>query len=186
MPKELPSPKLLRKLLRYDADTGRLFWRERMPNMFGQSGYGGSTGQCSRWNARHSGAEALTNIDAYGYRAGRIMGQLYKAHRVVWCIETGGQIFGQLDHVNGDRLDNRMCNLRVATSLDNARNAKKSARNKSGSSGVWRNGKVWVAQIGGGKNREYLGSFREKSDAIEARTDAEIRLGYHKNHGRDA
>ena len=66
--KSLPSPEMLNKLLRYDAETGKLFWKERHPSFFE-----GCEIKSKRWNNRFSGKEALTAIETYGYKHGHIL-----------------------------------------------------------------------------------------------------------------
>lgn len=184
MTSELPSPELLRKLLRYEPDTGKLFWRERTPDMFADSGYGGSDGCCARWNSKHALSEAFTSKDSSGYFRGRVFGVGYTASRVIWAIHTGVAPVLHIDHINGIRTDNRFANLREVSAHENTKNAKKRCDNKSGYSGVTMQGGSWIAQIGGGKTRKYIGSFKTLEDAITARKEAELKYNYHENHGR--
>lgn len=77
----------------------------------------------------------------------------------------------QVDHINGDRLDNRRSNLRIVTSLDNNKNHSLNKRNTSGYNGVYydkRSGK-WVAQASINNKTTYLGKFATKEDAINCR-----------------
>jgi len=80
-----------------------------------------------------------------------------------------------VDHINHDTFDNRRCNLRVCTSAENTRNKKLSPRNKSGISGVRRNGSKWTAGIGVDMKYVHLGTFSTIEGAIKARKDAEIK-----------
>lgn len=92
-----------------------------------------------------------------------------------------------VDHINGNGLDNRRCNLRIVDKVGNSRNTKLNVRNTSGKSGVaYREdtGK-WRAFIGAEGKILCLGSYDTKGAAIAARELAEIHLGYHHNHGRD-
>lgn len=83
----------------------------------------------------------------------------------------------QIDHINGNRLDNRECNLRTCTKATNARNRTLVCNNTSGSSGVtWLKGReMWEAYITINKRWLYLGAYRIKQDAIDARHEAEIK-----------
>jgi len=97
-----------------------------------------------------------------------------------------GHFGGQVDHINGDRSDNRWQNLRVVSVKENCRNRAKSGTSTNAVMGVtWRrqNG-MWQAKIGGTKNRQHLGWFDNHEDAVRARKSAEKRAGYHANHGR--
>ena len=122
-----------------------------------------------------------------GYRRIYLTGKLHPAHRLVWIFHNG-QIpeDRQIDHINGNRLDNRIENLRLVTHLENHRNKKHSSRNKSGVTGVdWKKERNrWRATIGfGGAHFRFLGYFKKFEDAVKARKQAEIEIGYHPLHG---
>ena len=179
------TPEFLRKILRYEPDTGKLFWRERTPDMFANGRYSAKRA-CAAWNGKFAGKEALTAIGSEGYRHGRVWGRELIAHRVIWAIHHGEWPKNLIDHENRVRSDNRITNLRGATNRDNQRNQKRPTSNTSGVTGVsWhRRDKKWVARINDETGRKYLGAYTEKSDAITARRTAEKLLGYHPNHGR--
>jgi HNH endonuclease len=92
---------------------------------------------------------------------------------------------GEIDHINGDRSDNRWENLRDATHAENHRNMRISKRNTSGRVGVsW--GKAqqqWQAYISMDGKLLHLGFFGSWDDASSAREAAERHLGFHANHG---
>lgn len=114
--KPLPSPEVLRQLLRYEPDTGKLFWLHRAADLFP------SKSAAKSWNARFAGAEALATDNGQGYLAGRINGRPLKAHRVVWAISYGEWPIGEIDHINGNPGDNRIANLRAVGRTENTRN----------------------------------------------------------------
>jgi hypothetical protein len=179
MPQDLPSPELLRKLLRYEPDTGKLFWRKRTPEMFS------SDRHCVSWNARLSGKEALGSDNGMGYKQGGIFNRKYFAHRVIWAI-VYGYWPDQIDHKNGIRHDNRIENLRSVPQHDNLKNKKKPVNNTSGVVGVcWskKDGK-WKAQIQHNKINNNLGMFDRFEDAVSARQQAQSNLEFYENHGR--
>ena len=182
MPKPLPTPELLRKLFRYDPETGKLFWRVRAADLFAD----GNQGRCAAWNTRYAGKEAFTSCDGKGYMGGRIFNRAALAHRVIWTIEMGAWPEDQIDHINGVRNDNRIVNLRAVTSTENNRNARLSARSKSGVLGVWWNkaANKWRAGIRSGGKDVHLGTFTCFDSAVAARRRADIKYGYHENHGR--
>lgn len=123
-------------------------------------------------------------INQRGYRYIMYKGVHYHAHRIAWFMMHGSwpKI---MDHINGIRDDNRLCNLRDVDRAENTKNAKIYKSNTSGQQGVYwhKNNKNWVAGIRSGKNRIHLGNFTEKIDAIAARKKAEKQFGYHENHG---
>ena len=186
MSKPLPSPELLRKLLRYDPETGELFWRERDDSIFSDGGHGGRCGAACRWNGKWAGKQALSYVNKNGYKVGGIMGGVYKSHRVIWAIIHGAWPIRQIDHINGCKYDNRVENLRVVDHQENMKNQPLRSTNTSGVSGVgWnRRTKKWCANISSGGVQNYLGEFQDKGDAIAARKEAEVEYGFHENHGR--
>lgn len=84
----------------------------------------------------------------------------------------------QVDHINGNGLDNRRCNLRLCTQAENMRNKRKRSKNKSGFKGVcWhRKIKKWQAAILGNGERRYLGYFVDPADAARAYDKAATEL----------
>ena len=186
MTKPPPSPELLRKLLRYEPDTGKLFWQERTPDVFTVTPGRASDLKCKMWNTRWAGKEAFTADKGNGYKHGRIFGENYYTHRVIFAIVNGHWPRDCIDHINGDMADNRICNLRAATRSENARNQKMYSTNTSGVVGVVWDKSIgkWAPQIQAGGCNIKLGYFADKSEAIAVRKAAEIEFGYHANHGR--
>lgn len=180
MPKDLPPPELLRKLLRYKPETGKLYWRERPRSMFS------SENSFKVWNARFAHKEAFTSSIRKGHKSGGIFGTLYLAHRVIWCMHYMRPPSHQIDHINGDPQDNRICNLRDVPQGVNGKNQKARTNNQSGVTGVcWhKRENKWRADIRVNGRQKHLGYFAEFSDAVIARLRAELDYGYHENHGR--
>lgn len=89
-----------------------------------------------------------------------------RMHRQILVVPPGIEI----DHINGDGLDNRRCNLRVATTIENARNRPLRRDNQSGYKGVYwsKEHRVWRASIRVNKRLVYLGSFETKVLAAHA------------------
>jgi hypothetical protein len=169
----LPSPELLRQLLRYEPDTGKLYWKARPRGMFERERL------WKAWNTKNAGNEAFT-FSRNGYLIGCLLGKAYKAHRVVWAILHDEWPATYIDHLNRNRSDNRPCNLRLANSLQNARNASRRVDNPSGYKGVTfdsRSGK-WRARINTGRKCEFLGYFTDRDAAHDAYASAAHR--YHK------
>lgn len=117
-------------------------------------------------------------MDTHGYRGGKIFKTRHLAHRIIWAIQKGVHPTGPLDHINGDRMDNRMCNLRAATVAENSRNGAIRASNTSGRKGVtWnRHTKRWQAQIGYAYGKRHLGYFSSLEAAAEAYDRAALEL----------
>ena len=100
----------------------------------------------------------------------------YKAHRLVWLYYYGTWPNGEIDHINGDGIDNRLDNLRECTHQENGRNTKRRIDNTSGKRGVYfdKKNRKWRAYIGiDGRNR-FIGSrYDTIEEAIAARKLAE-------------
>lgn len=158
-PKALPSPEVLRQLLRYDPETGKLFWRERGPEWFTSSG--------RTWNSRYAGTEALAWVMVNGYKQGAVLNRNMMAHRVIWALQTGAWPVADIDHINGDRADNRWCNLREATRTQNNQNRRSIAGRSSKYLGVSRvksSGKWDVRIVVDGKQK-CLGHYDDEMEA---------------------
>jgi hypothetical protein len=172
---------LLRSILDYDKETGFLFWKERPESLFSRRRLHGT------WNTRWAGKRALTAKDSLGYYRGPIFGKYFRAHRVAWAIETGDWP-PQIDHINGDRSDNRFVNLRASDYAQNSKNKGLNRNNTSGVLGVyWSNkDKRWVAQIMADGKCTVLGRFFTLEEAASARAAANVKYGFSENHGRAA
>jgi hypothetical protein len=174
----LPASRL-RNLLRYNPESGSIVWMERGASEDDRPS------RRATFNKQFAGKEAFTAISC-GYRVGRVFDRMYKMHRVVWAIYYGEWPEKNVDHINGNKLDNRIQNLRLVDHVENARNAKTHSHNTSGHRGVhWYKayGK-WSAYIQVKGRNICLGYFLEKQDAISARLAAEEKYNFHENHGR--
>ena len=185
MSKYLPTPETLRKLLRYEPETGLLFWRERSAEWF-KDGSQTSLHNSAAWNGRYSNKEAFTSNHSSGYKHGQIFKKQHKAHRIAWALYYGVWPSNNIDHINGVRDDNRIENLRDVSMSQNSRNSAMSSNNTSGVCGVHLDKRCnkWVARIALGKNRKRLGSFENIQDAAAARKTAEIEHGFTERHGK--
>ena len=107
----------------------------------------------------------------HGYVSGGINGSRVKLHRLITNCPDDKLV----DHINHDTLDNRKSNLRICTSSQNQMNTNTRIDNTSGVKGVnWNKSKErWQAYITIDKKYIYLGTFKNKDDAIKARNEAE-------------
>lgn len=178
---------LLRRLLRYDPETGRLYWLPRPLEMFANTGCGGAEGNAARWNGKCAGKPALT-AKCRGYYHGPIFRQKYYAHRVAWALHYGAWPEGEIDHINHDHADNRIANLRVVSRQENCLNQPQPRTNSSGVTGVYwdKNRKLWLAAIQVDGRARHLGRFADIQAAIQVRKAAERQHGFHRNHGKAA
>ncbi|WP_047472545.1 HNH endonuclease [Delftia sp. ZNC0008] len=166
----LPTPEQLRELLRYEPDTGKLFWLPRPRELFA------TKRSFSLWNTRFSGKEAFITVGPVGYRYGAVFGHKMYAHRVIWAMQSGSWPRADIDHINGCRTDNRFCNLRAATRAENLMNMSGS-RGASGVKGVslLANG-IFRAEIRAYGKRFNLGRFKTLGEAAKAYAEAAHRL----------
>jgi len=120
-----------------------------------------------------------------GYRSLSIDNTDYLAHRVAWLVMHGALPESSIDHINGVRTDNRIENLRLATTAENGRNQRRPVTNTSGRIGVsWHKQKQkWHSQIVFNGKKRTLGYFADFDMAAEARHKAERLYGFHENHG---
>jgi len=98
------------------------------------------------------------------------------AHRLAWALHHGTWPERQVDHVNGDRTDNRIANLRLATASQNACNSGARRTNKTGLKGVTRAGNRWRATIMIAGKQHNLGRFDSPEAAHEAYAAGAARL----------
>lgn len=179
--KPLPTPETLRQLLRYEPETGKLFWRERTPDLFEDRDHS-ALHSCAAWNAKWAGKEAFTSLNSWGHKRGRIFGISVKAHRVAWAIFYGEWPDGEIDHVNGDPGDNRIDNLRIVSSQQNKWNRGSRPGSLSRFVGVSRSASgKWFGQINVNGKFHYLGTFETEEEAARARDAAAL-----QHHGRFA
>jgi hypothetical protein len=156
--KTLPSIDLLRQLLLYHSDTGSLYWRYRMPDMF-KNGVKGQEASCITWNKRYANTLA-GNLNENGYINIIINKKMFYAHRIIWKLYYGEEPKNLIDHINGNKADNRITNLREATYSQNQINRIK-YNNKSGMRGVvWNNTcQKWQSSIMSKGLQIYLGVY---------------------------
>lgn len=109
----------------------------------------------------------------------------YKAHRIAWLM-TYGEWPDSTDHIDHNRVNNKINNLRSVSHVENSKNMGLRGTNKSGHVGVcWHTkGNKWMAYIHINYKMKNLGLFSDISDAIVARQKASENCGFHKNHGK--
>lgn len=155
------TPERLRELLDYDPVAGQLVWKVH------RNSYGGKV----------KPGVVAGGIGTHGYRLIRVDGYLRQAHRWVWLWHTGAWLDPEvdIDHANGDRDDNHIENLRVASRAQNMWNGKTRADNQSGYPGVAKpKGRdKWDARIIVEGKFHFLGAFDTFEEAVAARKAAE-------------
>ena len=130
---------------------------------------------------RSTGEEAGSLHNA-GRKVVCLFGRTYLYHKICWLLHYGEWPNKEIDHINGNPSDNRICNLRLATRVQNAQNTKLRSDNKSGAKGVRFDKGKWQAEIHFNRKRIYLGRYSTFEKALSVRKEAEIK--YHLEYAR--
>lgn len=176
-----PTTDRLRALLDYNPETGVFTWRWRPRYDFKSRSLWG------QHNTQNAGKRA-GYLSTHGYRYIKIDGELISEQRLAWLYYYG-VLPEQADHENGITDDNRIENLRSVDHVGNARNQKIRSTNTSGATGVrrdYKNPNIWVAYIYVNYKCIHVGRFGTFDEAVSARKAAEVKYGFHPNHGRAA
>lgn len=161
--KELPPLEVLNALFEYNPETGELRWKKSLRGV--------------KRERRIAGC-----VHSTGYRVVILQGKQYKAHRIIYALFHNEHLSPEdvIDHINGTRDDNRIANLRKTAHSGNMQNRRVTRGSASGVTGVTfvaSTGK-WQARISHNNEKIYIGSFENKEDAIVARRQAEVELGF--------
>ena len=150
----------LKDALTYDPNTGEFVWKTRPSK------------------AVKTGDAAGCVEKRIGYVTIGIKGRIYKAHRLAWLYTYGQWPNGLIDHINGDKADNRIANLRDVFADGNSQNVRKpNSRNKSGFMGViWFQNK-WRASMSVNGKSKWLGDYNTPEEAHQVYLEAKRR--YH-------
>ena len=136
---------LLREVFDYDPESGE--FTRKVP---------------SRYATR-------SDPDTERYKAVRIAGGMHRVHRLVWLYVYGEIPKGKvIDHINGDKHDNRLANLRLVDRAQNNRNSKVSAKNSTGYKGVSVKRGGFLACLSVGNKTRYVGTFTSPEEAARA------------------
>lgn len=140
----------LTELLFYDSNTGVFTWMK------------------DRGRNAKAGSPA-GKLENNGYIRIKIDGKLHSAHRLAYLYVYGYFPASDIDHINQNKSDNRIENLRECDRSENRQNTKAPSNNKSGHKGVsWnKEARKWRACISVKGRQHYLGDFKEIGDAIQ-------------------
>ena len=132
----------VRELLDYSPNSGLLTWRVTLPH------------------CKHKPGDVAGCVATDGYVVVGVDCWYYKAHRLIWLHVHGDWPAQCVDHMNGNRSDNRLCNLRSACKSMNVQNVHgASKRSQSGLLGVRKYGKKWRSAIMVDGRIQHLGTF---------------------------
>jgi hypothetical protein len=155
---------ILTDLLEYDKNTGNLFQKKKRPKI--QVG------------------NLAGVVTPKGYRYIQLLGKKYASHRLVWFIEYGKFPDLFIDHIDGNKLNNHISNLREVSNKQNTENRGAQKNNKLGRKGVYFNKKLkkYVAQIQHHGVNHYLGVYKTSEEAsLMYQTAAKILFSHYKN-----
>lgn len=178
------SPRDLAELVELHP-SGAMTWRTRGKKWFAHLGADADRAMAS-WNTKHAGRPAFAHTTGAGYFHGGLLNGKVLAHRAVWALSTGRWPAATIDHINGNKKDNRPCNLRDVPHVSNCRNQPLSKGNTSGVTGVSidrRSGK-YAAHISVNGKTVHLGKFETLEEARLVRAAANAHHNFHPNHGR--
>lgn len=156
----------LKESISYDPETGVFTWLKT---------------RCGRALA---GSEC-GSLHSLGYIIITIDKERYFSHRLSFLYMTGAFPENDTDHINGIRHDNRWVNLRSVTRSENLKNRKLSSNSTSGVNGVHFNKgcEKWEVKIRVDGKRKGLGYYFDFDEAVRVRKAADVKYGYHENHG---
>ncbi len=146
------------------------------------------TGELRRLTTRNAGKIAGTLFNT-GHLQVDVDGKMTGVHRIAWALHYGEYPADEIDHINGDGADNRICNLRLATSSQNNQNRRLSSRNKTGVKGVFQvkyygDTKWWRVCVGHSRGEYYITHFQCFGKAVKHAH--EMRAKLHREFARAA
>jgi hypothetical protein len=160
------TQEVLLENFRYDETTGNLYWKVKRSYITDLS-------------------KPISAKDSSGYIrvCTKLSGKIknYGVHRLIWTM-VYGVIPKNIDHIDGDRTNNKISNLREATHQQNMMNRKKRCDSKNTYKGTYRVKNSWIAEIWFMNKRYYLGSF--KTDKEAGLAYAEAAKKFHGNFAR--
>jgi hypothetical protein len=157
---------VLNALLRYEADTGILYWKPRPASAFASI----KAWQCwkNKCSDKPAGAIKRRKDGKTKSVVVRVFNILRPAHRLIWIMRNGPIPPGiQVDHKNLNPLDNSLTNLRLATHAQNQQNTRQRG-NPTGFKGVVPTGRRFVAKMVRGGRQIHIGTFDTPEQANAA------------------
>jgi hypothetical protein len=160
-----PDAAYLRECFAYDAATGVLTWLPRPMSHFTTAD--ACTDFNRRWATRAAGTTATQKYGS-ARKLVKINCVSHQYARIVWAHQTGECAFGVIDHIDGDATNNKWCNLREVTVVQNGQNRKHTSNTLGGVTGVnlCRKTNKWRAGVTFNKKYVWLGQYDKHDDAV--------------------
>lgn len=156
--KAAPTKRQIEEMLSYCSETGLLYWRVN--------------------SRRYKENNPAGKMCERGYVRVSIEGIKYPAHQIIWLLIYGEWPHMDIDHIDGNRSNNSICNLRLATKAQNNANACLRKDNSSGYKGVsyHKSNKRYRAEIRHDGKRKLIGYFKTAQEASDAYCKEAIKL----------
>ena len=169
--KLLPPVEFLKECFVFDGSVGLLIWNIRPLSHFT------CAHRMNLWNSRYAEKSAGCLLTPFGYLFTRVDRTSFLNHRIAWKMTYGVEPRLYLDHINGVKNDNRICNLREATSRENKLNAGAHKDNRLQVKGVWEmsNGR-FRAKLWEEKKNRHIGVYGTLEEAKAAYNEAARKL----------
>lgn len=169
----------IHRKLEYNDIDGEIYWKAVEPLKTGDKVF----------NRRVAGNIAGTTKkgkNKNGYKEIHIKGKIISAHKLTWYLYYGVWPDKEIDHIDHDRGNNKISNLRLVDRSTQNRSACRRKDNTSGHTGVYwcKTANKWLSIINYDKKTYQLGRFENIEDAIKARLEAEIKFGFSETHGK--
>lgn len=166
VPKEELTQEQVKEVLDYNPLTGLLTWKRKPSKSVVVGTVAGS---------KHKN----------GYSYTQLYGCNYPTHRLIWFWVHGKFPEGVIDHINHDRMDNRLENLREVSIAENMKNKSKLKGTLIGEQGIWfcKRRQRYVSEITLNGKKVMQRTFKLFDDAKKAREDKLAELNFHQNHG---
>lgn len=164
---KIPETEYLKNIFKYE--DGKLFWKVRPVEHFKNKR------TASMWNAKFANKQAGRQMKLINYRQVMVDGVRYLEHRIIAKLH-GIDTSKEIDHIDGNGLNNRFENLRPANRSQNNRNTS-CKKNKNLRVGVGKNGSgKFISYIREDGKHRYLGTYENYESACAARVSAEIAI----------
>jgi hypothetical protein len=165
----------IEKFLSYDKEHGKLYWKSK-------------TSSASRIKIGNE-AGYIRNYKKNSYKIIVINGIALFSHRIIWLLETGEWPKDQIDHRDGNGLNNKIENLKSCTNSENCKNQRKRSNNTTGTPNVYyhKGSQNFRVSLRFNGKLNHLGSFDTIEEAIDFRNkawDNYCSLEYSERHGK--